>query len=87
MKKLSQEIMNLPCVLPIQHCTPAGREMYQEGHKAARHQAVEAAIPWEEAFFDLLDMLEDLYRECESGNPNAGTMLRIERALGNAGLL
>ncbi len=85
--KLSSDVMNLPCILPIQHCTPAGREMFQEGHKSARHQAVEIAMRADEEKWNLLDILDDLYRETVTGNPHPGTILRIEAVLREAGLL
>lgn len=85
--KLGNDIMNLPCILPIQHCTPAGREMFQEGHKAARHQAVEIAKRADEEKWNLLDILDDLYRETTTGNSNPVTLLRVEAALKGAGLL
>lgn len=61
--------------------------MFQEGHKAARHQAAEIATRADEEKWNLLDILDDLYRETSTGNSNPVTLLRVEAVLKGAGLL
>ena len=68
MSEYLKHIQSIPCVLPIQHCTPAGREMFQAGHASALKQAEGIAATADAHIASLTGFLGELIERLGQGH-------------------